>query len=678
VRCAACHSEAPDDATFCGACGRALRTITARSHAPASAEDVAAADAGPSTAPAPPATSTSAPSTPASVGPAGDDADRIFRPGDVIVGSYIVERQLGRGGMGAVYLATDRVSGQRVAVKALPASLARERDIRERFVREARALAALDHPGIVPLVTFAQDGDERFLVMKYIAGESLEALLARVGVLPPARAVSIVRAMAEALDYAHARGVIHRDIKPGNVLIADDGRVVIVDFGIARTSEGDRRVTETGLLMGTPQYMSPEQIVGATVDGRADLYACGLVLHEMLTGAPPFDGERTFDILRAHVEEAPIDVVTARAAVVPDDAPLPPGLAAVVARLLEKDPAARPATGLALVALLDDPATATTTSRPTPSSQPARATMTTTTTRQRATSETPAAAFNEPGDDDPAELAAIVRPPRALPWLVLGAGVSLAGLAGLVVLAPPSRPRDAHALAVADAGDTRFEEAVLLVRARVALDAGRLDDARIALETARELGFDDDDLRLTQAELRAALADPVGARTLLGTVNLAALDETARIRAERLRTHVDAPPPPPSPSPGGRRSRTPPRPKPPPTPPADLRQRPSALADDVLDAITGSTRDRVAACYTDHVVSAHVDEADDDAPAGEVVLDVRIAANGAVVDATVLRATVGEARFHDCVREAVMAWRFPPFAGADDRLTHRLAFRTRR
>ena len=162
VRCAGCQAENPDDATFCGACGRSLRNVTARSHDAALQADDARGSS---------ASLLEVPRLETALEP---DSASELHPGDVVVGGYVVDRQLGRGGMGAVYLATDAVSGQRVAVKVLPASLARERDIRERFVREARALAALDHAGIVPLITFAQEGDDRFLVMKYVAGESLE------------------------------------------------------------------------------------------------------------------------------------------------------------------------------------------------------------------------------------------------------------------------------------------------------------------------------------------------------------------------------------------------------------------------------------------------------------------------------------------------------------------------
>jgi serine/threonine protein kinase len=619
------------------------------------------------------------------------DSASELHPGDVVVGGYVVDRQLGRGGMGAVYLATDAVSGQRVAVKVLPASLARERDIRERFVREARALAALDHAGIVPLITFAQEGDDRFLVMKYVAGESLESLVRREGVLEPARAAQIVREMADALDYAHAHGVIHRDIKPSNILIAADGRVVIVDFGIARTDDSGQRVTETGMLMGTPQYMSPEQIVGSTVDGRADLYACGLVLFEMLAGAPPFDGEKTFEILRSHVDDLPPDVALARARTAPDATPIPPSLRMVLERLLEKDPAKRPERGRTLTQWLDG-------SLPVPSS-----TMTppleSNPKRRRTTSETPAVAFTDAGahkgprtttsdddsdDDLDEDQQRVVSTSRRLAWVAALVGCSVVAVTGGVALSvdAPAVVSAVDGGSVIDAGDAvdgRFEAAVLVSRARMALDRGRLDDAQIALDTANQLKLESDVLRLTQAELLAALGDTAGARTVVATVALDELDAVAMARHKALLARVSA-----QSSSSVLRSRpkaSSTRAPSTPSTPADVasddkRPRPSALDDDALAAITTSTRDRVSTCFTTHVVDRLDDDAE--APAGEVQLEISIVPDGRVSAVTVKRVSVGDDAFHRCIKDAVLTWRFPPFGGGGDTLVHSFSFRTRR
>lgn len=679
VRCGGCQTENPDDATFCGACGRSFRVVTARSHGMALQTD---------DAPGAPSSQDAA----ASLTPIESDTASELHPGDVVVGGYVVDRQLGRGGMGAVYLATDGVSGQRVAVKVLPASLARERDIRERFVREARALAALDHPGIVPLITFAQESDDRFLVMKYVAGESLESLVRREGVLEPARATQIVREMADALDYAHIHGVIHRDIKPSNILIAADGRVVIVDFGIARTDDSGQRVTETGMLMGTPQYMSPEQIVGAAVDGRADLYACGLVLFEMLAGAPPFDGEKTFEILRSHVDDLPPDVALTRARTAPDAPPIPPSLRVILERLLEKDPTKRPERGRTLAQWLDGSVpipTTTTTTVPALDSPPKK---------RRTTSETPAVAFpdsqyataarstphesnagDEELDEDQQRVVARSRP---LVWIAAIVGFGAIAVTGGIALSvdAPVTPVVVDGGRVVDAGDAedgRFEAAVLVSRARVALDRGRLDDAHIALETARQLKLDGDALRLTQAELLAASGDTAGARAVVATVAAPALDDVARRRHSALLARLTASPPvvPPKTRPSS--TREPAKQLSPPARVAsDERPRPSTLDDDALASITTSTRERVGACFTTHVVDRLND--DDAAPAGEVQLELSIVPDGRVSAVMVKKASVGDEAFHRCIKDAVLTWRFPSFAGGGDTLLHSFSFRTRR
>lgn len=274
-----------------------------------------------------------------------DEGER-FPPGTLILRQYRTVRRLGEGGMGSVYLARDDLSGQEVAVKVLPAALAREADIRERFVQEARALAALDHPAIVPLVTFARDGDDHFLVMKYVAGRSIEALIDEKGALDLDTCRQVFTTVVEALGYAHARGVIHRDVKPANVLLSDEGRIFLVDFGIAK-SETSTRLTQTGMLMGTPQYMSPEQISGHVIDGRSDLYAAGLLLFEMLTGRPPFTGDKTFVILRQHVEAPVPDPRELRKGEIPRE------LLVVVDALLKKDPNQRPKDAAATLALLE-------------------------------------------------------------------------------------------------------------------------------------------------------------------------------------------------------------------------------------------------------------------------------------------------------------------------------------
>jgi Protein kinase domain len=202
---------------------------------------------------------------------------------------FEIREIIGRGGMGAVYRARQHSLDRDVAIKLLPAEAAADSAFAERFRNEARALARLQHPNIVAIHESGQtSAGHLFIVMEYVAGHDLAALLAK-GPLPAARALGIASTVCAALEFAHMHGVIHRDIKPANVLIADDGTVKVADFGVARLprDDGDTRLTYTGLAVGTPDYMAPEQRNGGTVDSRADLFSLGVMLYEMLTGELP-------------------------------------------------------------------------------------------------------------------------------------------------------------------------------------------------------------------------------------------------------------------------------------------------------------------------------------------------------------------------------------------------------
>ena len=253
---------------------------------------------------------------------------------------YELLQLIGLGGMGRVYLAREPFLDRQVAVKVLPVELADAGDARERFLREARTAARLSHPNIVPLYTFGQAGDLLFFVMGYVHGESLESRLRREGRLPHEDARQILVELAEALDYAHRAGVVHRDLKPDNVLIdAATGRAMLADFGIAKQSAARETLTQTGVLIGTPYYMSPEQAAGdRTLDGRSDLYALGVLGYRMLSGRLPFEGERMQDVLAQHLTRTATPVEH----LVPG---LPLDLATVVTRALAKDPAERWASG---------------------------------------------------------------------------------------------------------------------------------------------------------------------------------------------------------------------------------------------------------------------------------------------------------------------------------------------
>ena len=268
------------------------------------------------------------------------------KPGDVVLKQYRLVSQIGAGGMGAVFLAKDDVSGQEVAIKCLPANAAQDAEMLERFTQEARALAALDHKNIVPLIRYSVENEDRYLVMKYVKGESVDELIKKHRQLPFSQIEDIMRALLEALGYAHQNGVIHRDVKPANVLITLDNKIYLVDFGIAKREE-DMNLTQTGNLVGTPLYMSPEQITGKELDGRSDLYAAGILLYEMITGQHPYAGKTPFAILRAHVENPPPNPVFFR------DAPIPPHIDYLLQCLLEKSREQRPRSAEAALALCD-------------------------------------------------------------------------------------------------------------------------------------------------------------------------------------------------------------------------------------------------------------------------------------------------------------------------------------
>lgn len=250
--------------------------------------------------------------------------------------SYEVDQEIGRGGMGIVYRARDKRLKRVVAIKLLPPELSFRRDIRSRFLREAETAAQLGHPNIVPIYSVDEVGNLVFFVMACIDGDNLATMLQKRGPLPVENVRRWVAEVADALAYAHARGVIHRDIKPDNILLDGiDGRALVTDFGIARAmvdSGESSRLTATGMAIGTPAYMSPEQASGdRDLDGRSDLYSLGVVAYQMLVGEPPFIGNTTPALLVKHLAEMPVPVLARR----PD---VPADLAMIVMRLLEKAP----------------------------------------------------------------------------------------------------------------------------------------------------------------------------------------------------------------------------------------------------------------------------------------------------------------------------------------------------
>lgn len=246
-----------------------------------------------------------------------------------VAGRFSLESELGRGGMGIVYLARDVILERPVAIKLLAPALAAREDMRRRFLREARLAAQCFHPNIVPIHEVAEAGDLAWFVMAYVAGESLADRLRRVGPLPAEDVRRLGREIGWALAYAHERGVVHRDVKPENILIErGTGRALIADFGIAISHHGP---SQSGEVAGTARYMAPEQALGETVDGRADLYALGVTLHVAATGTYPYDGQSLVAIV-AQQSAQPAPSVRMRA----------PRLSAAVADAIDQCLAIRP------------------------------------------------------------------------------------------------------------------------------------------------------------------------------------------------------------------------------------------------------------------------------------------------------------------------------------------------
>ena len=269
---------------------------------------------------------------------------------EALRGQFVVERELGRGGMGVVYLAREPQLDRLVALKVLPAMLATQPDTRERFLREARTAARLAHPNVVPIYRADEAGGTAFFAMAFVDGETLAEHVRDRGPLAPAAAVPILRSAAWALAYAHARGVVHRDVKPENILLERaTSRTLVTDFGIAHhasASGESARLTAAGHVLGTLHYMSPEQVSGDRLDGRSDLYSLGVVAFQVLSGRLPFDGLPGAAVLVAHA--------TRPAPPLREVAPgVPASLAAVVDRCLAKDPADRYPTGEALADALE-------------------------------------------------------------------------------------------------------------------------------------------------------------------------------------------------------------------------------------------------------------------------------------------------------------------------------------
>src|SRR5580693_10101266 len=231
--------------------------------------------------------------------------------GTTLSGRYRLEARIGAGGMSTVYRALDGTLQRQVAIKLLNREVASDSDQLERFRREARAVAQLSHPHIVGVIDAGEDENRPYIVFEYVEGETLKDRIRRLGRLPIAEAVAYAIEIARALGAAHARHIVHRDVKPQNVLIDDEGSAKVTDFGIARTLD-EEGLTADGRVLGTTDYVSPEQALGRPVTGQSDLYSLGIVLYEMLTGEVPFKGENQVAVAMKHVREEIPDVQSKR------------------------------------------------------------------------------------------------------------------------------------------------------------------------------------------------------------------------------------------------------------------------------------------------------------------------------------------------------------------------------
>ncbi len=263
----------------------------------------------------------------------------------VLAGRYRLERRVAQGGMAEVWLGTDLSLNRQVAVKLLKPHLASDPVIAERFRREAIAVASVNHTNIVQVFDAVADGERQAVVMQYVDGKTLRRLLDEQRQLSPELTVHIGMALAGALDAAHAAGLVHRDVKPGNVMVTPDGKVLLTDFGIAKALGGGDDLTSDNVMMGTAKYLSPEQVRGRRLDGRADLYSLGLVLYECLAGKVPFQGETDADTALARLQRDPTDLMRLRPT-------LPTGLVEVITKLVQREPDNRFATGAEVRAAL--------------------------------------------------------------------------------------------------------------------------------------------------------------------------------------------------------------------------------------------------------------------------------------------------------------------------------------
>src|SRR3954465_846720 len=254
--------------------------------------------------------------------------------GEVLADRYELEELVGTGGMSSVFRAHDRLLDRKVALKVLHQQYTEDAEYVERFRREARAVAALSHPNIVTVIDRGEHEDRQFIVFEYVEGENLKRLIERRGPAPVSTALELGMQIARGLSFAHQQGLVHRDVKPQNVLLNGDGQAKVTDFGIARSLDVQHGMTQTGTVLGTSDYIAPEQAQGQRVDEHTDVYSLGVVLYEMLTNEVPFPGENFVAVAMRHINEEPPSIRDKR----PD---VSPRVEAAIQRAMAKDPADR-------------------------------------------------------------------------------------------------------------------------------------------------------------------------------------------------------------------------------------------------------------------------------------------------------------------------------------------------
>jgi serine/threonine protein kinase len=375
VECFRCHTPIPGNSRFCLSCGA----------------DVSGGDG------------------PTSTSSVDIVRERLQR---IIEGKYRIERLLGKGGMGQVFLAHDLTLEREVAIKVLPPDVAQDDQVVRRFQQEAKTAAKLDHPNIIPIYRVESEGGLNYFVMKYISGTSLEDLLEQKEPLPVPEIQRVLWEAACALGHAHQRGVVHRDVKPANIMFDHDGRVMLTDFGISKALQAATGFTATGMIIGTPHYMAPEQGKGAPVDGRADQYSLGVVGYRMITAELPFSGDSVHTIIYKHIYEEPPLASTKRPGI-------PGALTVAISRALAKEPDQRFPT-------MEDFATAVWPEQPVASPAKSRGAAR---PRSRATAEAPTEITGAPTTPLPAAKSRRSRVPA-----VIGVTALLAGVGGYLML----------------------------------------------------------------------------------------------------------------------------------------------------------------------------------------------------------------------------------------------------